>query len=69
MMVIILDVRSSGPRSMAWVCGRSLAGIVGSNPAGAWMEGVVSVVCRQVEVCASGWSFVQRSPTACGVSE
>jgi hypothetical protein len=23
--------------SKAWVCGRSLAGIVGSNPAGAWM--------------------------------
>jgi hypothetical protein len=23
----------------------------------------------QVEVCASGWSLVQRSPTECGVSE
>jgi hypothetical protein len=30
--------------SKAWVCGRSLAGIVGSNPAGN-MECVVSVVC------------------------
>jgi hypothetical protein len=30
---------------------------------------VVSVVCCQVEVCATGWSLVQRSPTECGVSE
>jgi hypothetical protein len=29
---------------------------------------LVSVVCCQVEVCASGWSLVQRSPTECGVS-
>ena len=55
-------------RSKAWVCGPSLAGIVGSNPAGAWMF-VVSVVCCQVEVSASGWSLVQRSFTDCGVSE
>ena len=37
-------------------------------PPGAWMF-VVSVVCYQVEVSASGWSLVQRSPTDCGVSE
>jgi hypothetical protein len=30
---------------------------------------VVSVVCWQVEVSASGWSLVQRSPTECSVSE
>jgi hypothetical protein len=30
---------------------------------------LVSVVCCQVEVSASGWSLVQRSPTECGVSE
>ena len=29
-------------RSKAWVCADSLAGIVGSNPAGAWM----SVCCE-----------------------
>jgi len=28
----------------------------------------VSVVCCQVEVIATGWSLVQRSPTDCGVS-
>ena len=28
---------------------------------------VVSVVCCQVEVSATGWSLVQRSPTDCGV--
>jgi len=30
---------------------------------------VASVVCYQVEVSASGWLLVQRSPTECGVSE
>jgi len=29
---------------------------------------VVSVVCCQVEVSATSWSLVQRSPTDCGVS-
>jgi hypothetical protein len=40
-------------RSKAWVWGRSLAEIVGSNPtgAGAWTY-VVNVVCCQVEVSA-----------------
>ena len=36
----------------AWVCGRSLAGIVGSNPAGG-MNVLSVVLCCQVEVCAS----------------
>jgi hypothetical protein len=35
--------------SKAWVCGRSLAGVVGSNPAGDFLF-LVSVVCWQVEV-------------------
>jgi hypothetical protein len=30
---------------------------------------LVSVVCCQVEVFATGWSLVQRSPTDCGVSK
>jgi hypothetical protein len=30
---------------------------------------VVSVVCCQVEVSATGWSLVQRSHTECGVSK
>jgi hypothetical protein len=38
-------------RSKAWVCGRSLAGILGSNPVGG-MD--VNVVCCQVEVSATG---------------
>jgi len=50
-------------RSKAWVYGCSFAGIVGSNPAG-----VVSFVCCQVEVSATGWSLVQRSPTDCDAS-
>jgi hypothetical protein len=30
---------------------------------------LVSVVCCQVEVSATSWSLVQRSPAECGVSE
>jgi hypothetical protein len=30
---------------------------------------LVSVVCCQLEVSATGWFLVQRSPTECGVSE
>ena len=41
--------------SKAWVCGRSPAGIPGSNPAGGHgCLSVVSVVCCQVEVSALG---------------
>jgi len=55
--------------SKGWVCGRSLAGIVGSNPPGG--HGCLSrvgVVCYQVEVSVMCRSLVQRGPTACGVS-
>ena len=41
-------------RSKAWVCGRSLAEILGSNRAvGIGCVSVVNVVCRQVEVSAT----------------
>jgi len=33
-----------------------------------WCLSLVSVACCQVEVSTSGWSFVQRTPTECGVS-
>jgi hypothetical protein len=57
-------------RYKAWVCGRSLTGIAGSNPTGGHgCLSVVSVVCCQVEVSATGWSLVRRSPTECGVSQ
>jgi hypothetical protein len=39
--------------SKTYVCGRSPAEIVGSNPTDEWVF-VVSVVCCPVEVCASG---------------
>ena len=48
-------------RSKAWVSGRSLAGIVVSNPGGG-MD--ICVVCCQVEVSVSGWSLVQKNPTS-----
>ena len=50
-------------RSKASVCGRSLGGTAGSNGC----LSVVSVVCCQVEVSATGRSLVQRSPTDCSV--
>jgi len=41
--------------SKALVCGRSITGIAGSNPAeGNGCLSVVTVVCCQVEVSASG---------------
>ena len=57
-------------RSKTWVCGRSLAEILVSNPSG-WHGclSLVCVVCCQVEGSASAWSLFQRSPTDCGVSE
>jgi hypothetical protein len=56
-------------RSKASVCGRSLPGIVGWNPVGGMDVCVLGVLCVvQVEVCATGWSLVQRSPTDCGAS-
>jgi len=36
-------------------------------PPGAWMLSLVSVVCCQVQVSATGRSRVQRSPTECSV--
>jgi hypothetical protein len=42
-------------RYKAWVCGRCLARITGSNPAGGnGCLSLVSAVCCQVEVSASG---------------
>ena len=38
-------------------------------PPGQQCLSLESVVCCQVEISASGWSLVQRSPTECGVSE
>jgi hypothetical protein len=35
---------------------------------GAWMSVSCECLCCQVEVSASGWSLVQRSPTECCVS-
>jgi hypothetical protein len=48
------------------VASRSPAEIVGSNPTGG-ME-YECCVCCQVQVSATSWSLVQRSPTDCGAS-
>ena len=55
--------------SKAWVYGRSPAAIVSfETHQGHGCLSVVSVVCCQVEVSATDWSLVQRSPTDCGAS-
>jgi len=41
-------------RSRAWVCGRSLAVITGSNPNGGMSVSRVSAVCCQVKFFESG---------------
>jgi hypothetical protein len=56
-------------RSKAWVWGRSLAGIVGSNPTEGMDVCLLWMLCFvEVEVSATGWSLLQRNPTECGVS-
>ena len=62
--------RSQWPaRSKAWVCDLSSAEIVVSNPTGGMhVRLLLSVVCCQVQVSATSWSLVQRSPTYCGAS-
>jgi hypothetical protein len=52
-----------GLRPLAcWDCGFESYGRHGC-------QSPVNVVCCQVEVCASGWSLIQSSPTECDVSE
>ena len=64
--------------TMAGPSSRAVLG-VGLRPLACWDRGfefhrghgylsVVSVVCCQVEVCTTGWSLVQMSPTDCGES-
>ena len=60
-------------RSNTSVCGLSLAGIAGSNPAGGrggyGCLSVVNIVCCRIKISATGRSLVQRSLTECDVSE
>jgi len=59
-VVIIIISRSQWPLAC---CDRGFE----SHP-GLGSLSVVSVVCCQVEVYATDWSLVQRSPTDCGAS-
>jgi len=57
-------------RSKAWVCGSSLSWDCGFEyRAGNWCLSPGCVMCCRVEVSATDWSLVQRSPNRCGVSE
>jgi hypothetical protein len=63
--MFLIQCRSQWPRGLrppdCWDCGFESQRGHGCLP-------VVSVVCCQVEVSATSWSLVQRSPTDCGVS-
>jgi hypothetical protein len=64
-----IKCRPQWPRGLS--CRSSAARLLRSwfrIPPGHGYLSVVSVVCCQVEVSATGWSFVQRSPTDCGGS-
>ena len=55
--------------SKVCVCGRSLAGVACSNPAGGLdVCRLLSVVCCQVEISVTGRSLVRKSPIECGLS-
>jgi len=62
--------QSKFPRSLR--CGSAAAHLMTfwiRIPPGHGRLCLVSIVCCQVEVSASGWSLVQRSPTECSVSK
>ena len=63
-----VQVISVAARSKAWLCGRSLAGIAGSNPAEGMGVYLLRVFCVSGRVSVTGWSLVQRSPPECDVS-
>jgi len=53
-------------RFNSWVCGRSLTGISGWNPAGGHgCLSLVNAVRCQIQLFARGRSLVQRSPSEC----
>ena len=56
-------------RCKVWACGCSLLGMWVRNPARQGCLPLVSVLFCQVEVSATSWPLVQRSPIECGVSE
>jgi hypothetical protein len=58
------DIPLAAP-SKAWVYGRSLAGIAGSNPAGGVEVCLCDLCAVQVETSATSRSFAQGSPTGC----
>jgi hypothetical protein len=58
-----LSGQAQHPYSSPPACGRSPTEIVGSNPTGGMDICLLCVVCCQVEVSATSWSLVQRSPT------
>jgi hypothetical protein len=63
------DRQSQWPRGLRrGSAAERLLGLRIRIPPGACIS-VVSVVCCQVEVCASGWSIVHSTPTECGVPE
>jgi hypothetical protein len=69
-MVYKVISRSQWPRGLRrGSAAARLLGLWVRIPPGHRCLSLVSVVCFQVEVSATGWFLVQRSPTECGVSK
>ena len=69
MLLTLIHCRSQYPRGLRrrFSAARLLRSWV-RIPPGAWMFVCCGVICCQVEVSATTWSPVQRSPTDCGAS-
>jgi len=65
-MYYLFDVANPSGRA---VCGRSFAGSGFEARQERGYLSLVSVMCCQLEVSASGRSLLQRSSTECGLSE
>ena len=71
-ILVILIIMANQPMSVAtgyraWFCGNTSVGISGSNPARPCCLSLENIVYCQVQLSATGWSRVQRSPTRCGM--
>ena len=68
-IIIIKPCRSQWPRGLRRRSAAApMLGLWVRIPPGHGCLSVLSVVCCQVEVSATGWSLVQRSPTDCDAS-
>jgi hypothetical protein len=64
LLLVLVKFTATG-RSEAWVCGRLLAGIAGSNLTGSWMSVFCKCCVLSGRGLVTGRSLLQRNPTEC----